>query len=60
MFYLPVWTLEEILECIRLCYPSKDEKEVQAAFNLWGGGVGYEYFKSFKSSTLFTVQNITT
>ncbi len=35
--YMPVWTLNELLECAQLCYPSITAKTVSSSFGDWGG-----------------------
>ncbi len=36
-FFMPIWTLEELIDCRLLCYPSMTENEVVTAHTMWGG-----------------------
>ena len=36
-FYMPLWSLDEILKCRSLVYPNIEETQVKQCFSLWGG-----------------------
>ena len=39
-FYMPLWSLDEILKCRSLVYPGIEESQVKNYFSIWGGGGG--------------------
>ena len=43
--YMPLWTLDEILQCQSLVYNHINESQVKQYFSLWGGGYQQFAFK---------------